>query len=389
MNKKTDLLRNIILTLISCIVFIACSSHDKDADKNRLTVNFTIKDFYKSNAKLDSAINKTISKLSPEARAGQMIVVAAGRLGKSTSYVDKQIAAGRVGGVLLLNGSVQSFKKLRAHFDSVSLSSGALPLVFSADAEPSLINRKIKDSTPVPKTIELRNTQKCRETGKAIADVLNDIGVQQGYAPVVDVSATNVVISNRSFGSDPDSIVLLAGAFISTLQNNNIIATAKHFPGHGLVKGDSHSGLVYIDGDLKEVSVYTPLIKDGLLSIMVGHIAVKNNKRWGTDGYPATCSGKIVTNLLKNEMGFKGLIITDAMNMGALTAFPNAPLLAVRAGCDIILMPADEDKLVQDIVSEMENDEVFREQINVSVRKIIRIKLCLGLISVSDQKGEN
>jgi beta-N-acetylhexosaminidase len=86
--------------------------------------------------------------------------------------------------------------------------------------------------------------------------------------------------------------------------------------------------------------------------------------------------------LLKEELGFKGLVVTDAMNMGALSAFPNAPLLAVRAGCDMILMPADEEKLVVDIVSEMNRDENFRHQVEASVRKIIRMKVCLGLLPV-------
>jgi len=380
MNIKSYFLRNTILALLVYIILPACSANVQENNNRKIPDSFQLQDFYKSNAKLDSAIDQIMNRLSSEARAGQMIVVAAGHLGKPTVYVDRQITASRVGGVLLLNGSVYSFKKLHAHFDSVSSSSGILPLMYSADAEPSLINRKIKDSTPVAKTIDLRNTQKCRETGQTIADVLIDIGIQHGYAPVVDVSDANVVISNRSFGSDPDSIALLAGAFIQAMQGNGIISTAKHFPGHGLVKGDSHSGLVYIDGDLIEISVYPSLIRDGLLSIMIGHIAVKNNKRWGTDGYPATCSRKIVTDLLKEEMGFRGLVVTDAMNMGALSAFPNASLLAVRAGCDIILMPADEEKLVSDIVEEMNRDEAFREQVNASVRKIIRMKLCLGLM---------
>ncbi len=381
MNIKTDFLLNMILVLLVYIILPACSANVQENKDHQISDSFKLQDFYSKNEKLDSATIQIMNRLSPEARAGQMIVVAAGRLGKPTAYVDRQIVAGRVGGVLLLNGSVQSFKKLHARFDSVSSSSGTLPLIYSADAEPSLINRKIKDSTPVPKTIDLRNTQKCRETGQTIADVLIDIGIQHGYAPVVDVSDANVIISNRSFGSDPDSIVLLAGAFIQAMQENGIVPTAKHFPGHGLVKGDSHSGLVYIDGELKEISVYPSLIRDGLLSIMVGHIAVKNNEKWGTDGYPATCSRKIVTDLLKKEMGFKGLVITDAMNMGALSAFPNAPLLAVRAGCDIILMPADEEKLVSDIVNEMDKDAAFREQVNASVQKIIKMKLCLGLMS--------
>lgn len=376
------ILRDFIVVVAGCIIITACRGHNPDNKGINLPESFTLQDFYRHNGKLDSLTNNFMSEMTPEVLAGQMIVVAAGRLGKPATYIDRQIATGRVGGVLLLNGSVQTFKRLREHFDSVASHSGKLPLIYSADAEPSLINRKIKNSPKVPKTIRLRSVQKSTETGEKIAHVLNEIRINQGYAPVVDVSDANVVISDRSFGSNPDSIVLLAGAFIKALQKNGVVATAKHFPGHGLVKGDSHSGLVYTDGELKEISVYPPLIQNGLLSIMIGHIAVINNEKWDTDGYPATCSRKIVTKLLKEELGFKGLVVTDAMNMGALSAFPNAPLLAVRAGCDMILMPADEGELIDDIVSEMNRDENFRHQVETSVRKIIRMKICLGLLPV-------
>ncbi len=367
--------------LMTWLIFLtACGRPNTEAEKNKLPLTFTLRDFYSHNEKLDSVTHHIMSKMTPETLAGQMIVVAAGGLGKPTNYVDRLIEKGKLGGILLLNGSVKSFKDLHAHFDSVAQRSGTFPLMYSNDAEPSLINRKIKNSPKVPKTIRLNTVQKCRETGEKIAGVLIDIGIQQNYAPVVDVSDANVAISDRSFGSRPDSIVSLAGAFIQTLQDRGIIATAKHFPGHGLVKGDSHTGLVYIDGDLQELPVYSPLIRNGLLSVMIGHIAVKNNKKWDTNGVPATCSKIIVTDLLKNKLGFKGLVITDAMNMGALSALSNPPLLAVKAGCDLILMPADEEKLTAEIAGEMKRDASFRIQVEASVRKIIRMKVCLGLL---------
>ncbi len=379
-----SLFRNFWLLAAGLAAVLACNGRKVGDHEKKLTPSFSLRDFYGHSRQIDSLTDQLMEGLRPDMLAGQMIFVAAGRLGKPTAWVERQIAAGRVGGVLLLNGSVDSFKRLRARFDSVAANAGVLPLIYSADAEPSLINRKIRESTPVPKTIDLKSVKECRATAEKISNVLNEIGIQQGYAPVVDISDANVVISNRSFGSNPDSIDLLAGVFIKTLQGNGIIATAKHFPGHGLVKGDSHTGLVYIDGPLKEVSVYPPLIKEGLLSIMIGHIAVKNNSEWGTEGFPATCSRRIVTDLLKDQLGFRGLVVTDAMNMGALKAFPNAPLLAVRAGCDVILMPGDEEKLESDIIREMQKDHAFRRQVENSVRKIIKMKICLGLIKSAD-----
>ncbi len=116
------------------------------------------------------------------------------------------------------------------------------------------------------------------------------------------------------------------------------------------------------------------------MSIMVGHIAVENNPAYNTNGMPATLSRKIVTGLLKDEMGFKGIITTDAMNMGAVASIPDAGLQAVKAGNDMILMPLNEKELAYAILAEMDKDPAFKEQVYESVKKIIRMKLAAGLI---------
>jgi beta-N-acetylhexosaminidase len=197
---------------------------------------------------------------------------------------------------------------------------------------------------------------------------------------VVDLSVSNEAITNRSFGSDPDTVVEKALAFIEGTQDSGILATIKHFPGHGLVQGDTHARLVYIDGDMQELGIYPPLIERGVLSVMVGHIAVRNNEGFDTDGLPASCSGVIVGRLLRDSLGFDGIIVTDAMNMGALSDFGNAPLLAALAGCDMILMPPDALKLRQAILDAMQGSPDFSEQVQASVKRIIRMKYCLGLL---------
>jgi len=131
---------------------------------------------------------------------------------------------------------------------------------------------------------------------------------------------------------------------------------------------------------MKEVPNYQPVIDKGVLSIMVAHIAVKNNEKYNTEGLPSTCSREIVTDLLKNKMGFRGLVITDAMNMGGVRTVPNSGLKAVMAGCDQLLMPVEEENDINDILTKMNKDEDFRFQVYSSVKKIIRLKYCLGLI---------
>ena len=117
---------------------------------------------------------------------------------------------------------------------------------------------------------------------------------------------------------------LLAKSLMHGLLLAGMSNCGKHFPGHGRVAGDTHKKLVYIDGELTELGLYPPMIEAGVLSIMVGHIAVENNDKYSTDGAPATLSPTIVNDLLRDELGFKGIIITDAMNMGAVAEIPES-----------------------------------------------------------------
>lgn len=341
---------------------------------------FTLEDFYRNDNLLNQQVEQIFNRLTDEQRVGQMIVPAAGRMGKPDAELNELARKGWMGGVLLLNGSTDSFKKYVHHFDSISKANGHLPLVYSADAEPSLLNRKISGTPIVPKTAQLKDTAEVQAVAHTIAHELKDIGILYNYAPVTDLSLQNEAIGNRSFGADPVHVARMNKAFINATQADGVAATAKHFPGHGLVKGDTHKKLVFIDGEMKEVDVYHDLIDAGVLSIMVGHIAVQNNEKYNTNGLPATLSRAIVTDLLKNEMGFKGIVTTDAMNMGAVAAIPNASLKATQAGIDMVLMPLNEKEAVFSILAEMEKNPAFKQQVYDSVKKIIRFKLALGVI---------
>jgi beta-N-acetylhexosaminidase len=341
---------------------------------------YALKDFYADDTLLAKRCEEVFAKLNQEEIVGQMIIQAAGKLGKKTDALAKLVQNHQLGGVILLTGDKVSFKKIVHKLDSVGDKSGSLPILYSADAEPSLINRKIKGTKKVRNTSEIKSEQQCRWVASTISKDLKEMGVRQNFAPICDLSTGNQAIGNRSFGSDPDSVVMLANAFVHYSQQVGVAATAKHFPGHGFVQGDTHHELVYIDGELKEIDVYKPLIANGVIGIMIAHIAVKNNPVYDTKGLPSSCSEVIVKKLLKEEMGFKGLAISDAMNMKAATNIPQASLKAAMAGCDMILMPPNEIEAIQSISNEMNQNEAFRAQIHESVKKIIRLKICLGLI---------
>jgi len=341
--------------------------------------NYTLSDFLKYDAQLEQKIDSVFDSMSDTARVGQMIIPAAGRLGKPQSHLNELISKGYIGGILLLNGTKSGFTRMIQDFNTLNSENGGLPMLYSADAEPSLIGYKIKNCTPVKKANLMVSREEVRKFALSICTDLKDIGINYNYAPVVDMSP-NEVISYRAFGNNSDTAQIWSGVFIEETQKEGIVATAKHFPGHGYVIGDTHKKLVYIDGEMKEVKNYIPLIEGGVLSIMVAHIAVKNNPEYNTNDMPSTTSRKIVTGLLKDEMNFKGLVVTDAMNMGGVASIPNCELKAAQAGCDLILMPINEEKALFDILGEVKSNPQFQQQVYASVRKIIRLKYCLGLM---------
>lgn len=341
--------------------------------------NYQLDDFFKYDAELEQRVDELFDELNDTTRVAQMIIPAAGRLGKSKEHLDDLISKNYIGGIILLNGTKEGFTNMVKDFNALNKANNGLPLLYSADAEPSLIGYKIKNCAPVKKANLMISRKEVRTFAHSICNDLHDIGITYNYAPVVDMSP-NEAISNRAFGNNSDTAQIWSRIFIEETQKRGIVATAKHFPGHGYVVGDTHEKLVYIDGEMREVKNYIPLIEAGVLSVMVAHIAVKNNPNYTTDNMPSSTSYKIVTDLLKKEMNFKGLVITDAMNMGGVATIPNCELKAAQAGCDLILMPVNEEKALFDIVKEVKSDKMFKKQIYASVRKIIRLKICLGLI---------
>ena len=374
-----------LLSLLSIgLLFNSCAQTPQKKVRKQEVVQiqteFELQDFLKENKDLDAAVEKVFASLDDTAIVAQLIMPAVGRLGQEKATIDQHIKDRIIGGVLMLNGTKEGFTSWITDFEKQNASYGNLPFLYSADAEPSLVNRKIMGSTVVKKANELKSIEEVRTCAQTISKDLNDIGINYNFSPVVDMSP-NATVGFRSFGAVPANIIPWSGAFIEETQAQGIVATAKHFPGHGLVSGDTHKALQVIDGELKEIQNYPPLIAQGVLSIMVAHIAVQNNTKYNTNGLPSTCSKAIVTDLLKTEMGYKGLIVTDAMNMGGVVAVPEAAYKAVAAGCDIVLMPVDAKKAHTELLLHYRKDAAFKAQVDAAAKKIIRMKIALGLLS--------
>lgn len=343
---------------------------------------FTLEDFYRYDPELAHRVDEVFAEMNDSQRVAQMIVPAIGRYGKEEAHIREMVRKQAIGGLLLLNGSKEECKRWVREMDSISQAVGGLPLLYTADAEPSLINRKIKGTRPVPVTSDLQSIAENQRVAELISKELLEIGIRQNYAPVTDVSTSNQAIGNRSYSADPVVVQEMNAAFIAVSQQMGVAATAKHFPGHGLVKGDSHHRLVYIQDSLRELGNYPPLIEKGVISIMVGHIALEDANGIDTEDMPATLSREVVTDLLKEQLGFTGLVVTDALNMKAVSAINKAAVKAVQAGCDQILMPEmNEAELRDQLLVAMYLDKELERQVFISVKKIIRLKLCLGLIA--------
>lgn len=373
------------LSVLAFLVQACAQNNEENTKKNQLKKiklpkvqnTFALDDYLSENADLDKEVDAVFNSLDDTAIVAQLIMPAIGRMGQTEATIKNHIKERIIGGVLMLNGTKKEFTDWISMFNKMNDTIQNVPFLYSADAEPSLVNRKITGSRPVKKANEMKTIDEVRAYTDTISMDLNEIGINYNFSPVVDMSP-NKTVGFRSFGAVPANIIPWSNAFIQQTQKHNIIATAKHFPGHGLVSGDTHKSLQVIDGELKEISNYPKLIADGVLSVMVAHIAVKNNPKYDTKGLPSTTSPVIVTDLLRNEYGFKGLIVTDAMNMGGVTSIPNSEVKAVDAGCDIVLMPVDAKKAHTEILKKYRSDAAFKAKVDASAKRVIRMKLCVG-----------
>lgn len=262
-----------------------------------------------------------------------------------------------------------------------------VPLLFAADFERGVAHR-IRRAVSFPENMALGATaseEYAYFEGKVTALEARAIGVHWTFAPIADVNSNpqNPIINTRSYGEDPHNVAKLVAAYIRGAQENGIMATAKHFPGHGDTGTDSHSSLPIIEVDKKrldeiELIPFKAAIAANVDSIMTAHIAVTK-----LDGKtPATLSHVVLTDLLRTELGFKGLIVTDALEMGGITnsySSGDAAVRAVKAGADMILLPPDTEAAIRAVVKAVEANEIPHARINASVERILNAKAWLGL----------
>ena len=346
-------------------------------------------------------VDSTLAALSLRDRVGQMVMV--WMLGDYSSASDSAFAEevrwveqDHVGGVSMSLGTpVEVASKL-----NYLQRRARVPLLASADLEPGLgrleggvFSHYLMDAgsaTVFPSAMAIAATGRdddALDVGRVIGEEARAVGIQIDFAPVVDVNnnPSNPVINTRSFGEDPARVARLSALFVRGLGEGGAAATAKHFPGHGNTDVDSHVGLPVVTGNIAELDSvelvpFRAAVRAGAGLVMTAHIALPAVN--GDSTTPATLAPSIITGLLRDSIGFRGVAITDAMTMGGIGkgyGVEESSVLAVKAGADILLKPSDVGKAIDAVVAAVERGEIPAARIEASARRILELKARLGL----------
>ncbi|WP_412984908.1 glycoside hydrolase family 3 N-terminal domain-containing protein [Pontimicrobium sp. IMCC45349] len=336
-------------------------------------------------------VDSVYHSMTLKEKVGQlyMVQVFSSQDEKTKQSIIKQIKEHHIGGLIYSKGGPVRQAKLNNELQAAS----KLPLLIGMDAEWGLSMRL--DSTyafPWNMTLgAIKDNKLVEKAGKHIGEHCKRLGVHFNFAPVVDINTNpkNPIIGNRSFGEDRDNVTNKALAFMKGMQEAGVLANAKHFPGHGDTAQDSHETLPTIDFNEKridsiELYPYKQLINKGLSSVMVAHLNVPSLEP--RSGYPSSLSERIVTDILKERLRFKGLIFTDALTMKGASNFSNTgdiDLAAFKAGNDVMLMSESVPIGIKKISEAYEKGEISEERLAHSVKKILMAKYKVGLNNYS------
>ncbi len=331
-------------------------------------------------------VNDTYDKMSMDERVGQLFMVAAysNKDAEHEAEIEQLVRDEKIGGLIFMQDQAVRQIELTNRFQKAS----KIPLLIGMDAEWGLAQR-LKDVKRFPWNITLgalRRNILVYNVGKSIADQANRMGVKFDFAPSVDVNVNpnNPIIGNRSFGSNPENVWLKGESLMRGLQKNNVLSSAKHFPGHGDTDQDSHKTLPVIHANKEDLEKYhiqpfVKMIQSSVPSIMVSHLDVPALDDSGT---PATLSKKIITDYLKETLNFRGIIITDALNMDGITKGRSAgeiDYLAFLAGNDILLFSQKVKDGKAKIIEGLTNGSIPQARLEESVKKILLAKYKVGL----------
>jgi beta-N-acetylhexosaminidase len=352
---------------------------------------------------IDGMTEDILNNMSLEEKIGQLFIVSMESLDDSkgdyyewrkvTNEMKKTLKNYSVGGVVFFSRNIDT-KNQTAQMISELNNSSRVPLFMAVNEEGGDSGQVSANSNmgiwqfPNMNIVgELKDKEYAKTIGKTIGEQLNDLGFNLDFAPVADVitNEDNVKIGKRSFGNDAELVSEMVAEVVKGLQSQNVSATLKHFPGEGDISKDTNNGSVNIDNNLDRLRDidFLPFkagIKAGADLILVSHASIS---RVTENTIPASLSSLVMHNILRTELGFEGVIITDALNMKAITeeyTSSEAAVKAIKAGADLLLMPEDLESAYKSIIKAVEKGTIKESRIDSSVRRILKIKIKRGII---------
>lgn len=349
---------------------------------------------------LEEQVEQYLSGMTLEEKAAQLFVVMpeaitdAGTVTAAGNATRAALEKYPVGGLVYLKSNLVSesqTKEMLANTQKYYQEIAGFPIFLSVDEEGGTVARvagndgfSVEDVGDMADIGAAGDTGKAYEAGMTLGTYLSELGFNLDFAPVADVltNPDNTVIGSRSFGSDSRLVTGMVLAEIEGLSDSGMLSCAKHFPGHGGTAGDTHEGYAYTDKTLEELTElelvpFAAAADAGVPFIMVSHISAPQAVG---DNTPASMSGMMVNGLIREQLGYDGIVITDALNMGAISenyTSAQAAVQALGAGVDMLLMPADFEAAYRGVLEAVKDGTVTEERIDASVRRILRVKLQL------------
>lgn len=407
---KLNLKRNLTLSL-ALTALILCSCTNKTVTDDTVTSSDTDEILYQitSESSLPDTENGVyediLMSMTVEEKVGQLFFIRPEQLIDDSYVNDEKIIDEEDEGVLYVSERMQEmymqypvggFVLFAKNIDTPSqlleftddlISIGKTDTLIAVDEEGGIVTRLAQNPAfdlPIIDAMEdignTRDTSNAYYAGDTIGEYLADYGIMWDLAPVADLNTNpdNIVIGNRSFGSDPDLASQMVRSYIDGLHNHGVKSTLKHFPGHGDTTADTHSGYVSVEKtweELKQAEI-VPFEENSDVTdaVMTAHITLPNVT---DDGLPASLSYELITEKLRGELGFDGVVICDSLAMGAVTeeyTSSEAAVLAFEAGCDVLLTPQNFYEAYEGVLNAVQSGEITQERLDESVRRILELK---------------
>lgn len=340
----------------------------------------------------EAFIDYKINNMTLQEKIGQMIMIDYRNTLEMNTSLENILTKYNPGGFILFRSNISNFNQTKKLLQEIKQSAD-IPLSLAVDEEGGRVQRLdkrvgIEKIPPMSEIGMTNNTSVAFEIGKKIGKKLKEIGIDMDMAPILDIFSNpqNTVIGNRSFGSNSDIVTKMAFALSDGLKSENIIPVGKHFPGHGDTIKDSHVDLPIVAKTLEELKElelipFAKAVNQKLPGLMVGHIAVH---KVTNSNDPASLSDIMINDILRKDMGYKGIVMPDSLKMKALSNYftdEDIYLKCINAGNDILLMPQDISKAFNIIYEHVNMGIIKEERINESVRRILSTKFDYGFFN--------